>query len=162
VRIAGQAPLKATVFEMERLRCNGCGQLFTAEEREQPGPRKYDETAAAMIAQLPYGSGMPFKRLQRLEGSLGIPLPTATLWEVVEKPAEVSFRPAWDELIRQAAQGEVVHNDDTGMRILRLAREPSEKRSVYLPPGLYRAVLDGRPRSTSADQSTPERIWPMC
>jgi transposase len=51
VRIVGQAPLKATVFEMERLRCNGCGQLFTAEQPEQVGPRKYEETAAAMIAQ---------------------------------------------------------------------------------------------------------------
>jgi hypothetical protein len=37
VRIVGQAPLKATVFEMERLRCNGCGQLFTAEQPEQVG-----------------------------------------------------------------------------------------------------------------------------
>jgi transposase len=135
VRIVGQAPLKATVFEMERLRCNGCGQLFTAEEPEQAGPRKYDETAAAMIAQLRYGSGMPFKRLQRLEGSLGIPLPVATLWEVVEAGAEPLW-PALDELIRQAAQGEVMHNDDTGMRILRLAREPSEKRTGIFTTGV--------------------------
>src|SRR5205085_2415589 len=28
------------------------------------------------------------------------------------------FRPALEELIRQAAQGSVIHNDDTGMRIL--------------------------------------------
>jgi len=30
VRFVGQAPLKATVFEMERLRCNACGEMFTA------------------------------------------------------------------------------------------------------------------------------------
>ena len=30
VRIVGQAPLAATVFEMERLRCNACGEVFTA------------------------------------------------------------------------------------------------------------------------------------
>ena len=30
VRIIGQAPLAATVFEMERLRCNACGEIFTA------------------------------------------------------------------------------------------------------------------------------------
>jgi len=52
VRIIGQAPLKATVFERERLRCNGCGQLFTAAEPEGVGLEKYDATAAAMIAQL--------------------------------------------------------------------------------------------------------------
>jgi transposase len=52
VRIIGQAPLEATVFEMERLRCNGCGQLFTAAEPEGVGREKYDATAVAMIAQL--------------------------------------------------------------------------------------------------------------
>ena len=45
VRIVGQAPLEATVFEMERLRCNACGQIFTADEPEAAGPDKYDETA---------------------------------------------------------------------------------------------------------------------
>ena len=37
VRIVGHAPLEATVFEMERLRCNACGQVFTAEEPEDGG-----------------------------------------------------------------------------------------------------------------------------
>src|SRR5215471_12515817 len=32
IRIVGQGPLKATVFEIERLRCNACCQVFTAEE----------------------------------------------------------------------------------------------------------------------------------
>ena len=32
------------------------------------------------------------------------------------------IRPAFDELIRQAAQGEVFYNDDTSMKILALAR----------------------------------------
>ncbi|MBV9505477.1 MAG: hypothetical protein JO323_10810 [Acidobacteriia bacterium] len=44
---------------------------------------------------------------------LGIPLPAATQWEIVEEEAEV-IKPARDELIRQAANGEVLHNDDTG------------------------------------------------
>jgi len=135
VRIVGQAPLQATVFEMERLRCNGCGQMFTAEAPEQAGPEKYDETAVAMIAQLRYGSGVPFQRLERLQGTLGIPLPAATQWEVIEEPAEL-IRPAHVELIRQAAQGEVMHNDDTGMRILRLAREPSDERTGLFTTGM--------------------------
>jgi len=124
VRIVGRPPLEATRYEMERLRCNGCNQIFTAETPPEAGPDKYDETAAAMIAQLRYGSGVPFKRLERLEGNLGIPLPAATQWGLVEREAE-RIRPAYDELIRQAAQGEVMHNDDTGMRILHLAREPA-------------------------------------
>jgi len=39
-------------------------------------------------------------------------------------------------LIRQAAQGEVLHNDDTSMRILRLAREPSDKRTGVFTSGI--------------------------
>lgn len=124
IRIVGRPPLEATRYEMERLGCNGCNQVFTAETPPEAGPEKYDATAAAMIAQLRYGSGVPFKRLERLEGNLGIPLPAATQWGLIERKAE-RLRPTLQELIRQAAQGEVAHNDDTGMRILKLAREPA-------------------------------------
>jgi transposase len=135
VRIVGQAPLAATVFSLERLRCGACGQVFTAQEPEGVGPEKYDETAAAMIAQLKYGSGTPFYRLEQLQGQLGIPLPAATQWEVVEEAAEL-LKPVRDELIRQAAQGEVMHNDDTSMRVLRLAREPSDERTGVFTSGI--------------------------
>jgi len=124
IRITGRPPLEATAYELEQLRCNGCGQVFTAKAPAEAGEKKYDESAVAMIAQLRYGSGVPFQRLERLEANLGIPLPVATQWEVVKEKAE-SLRPALEELIRQAAQGEVAHNDDTGMRILKLAREPA-------------------------------------
>ncbi len=60
VRIRGQAPLAATVYELERLRCNACGQIFTAQEPEGIGPEKYDETTGATIGQMKYGSGAPF------------------------------------------------------------------------------------------------------
>lgn len=73
VRIVGQAPLAATLYELDRLRCNLCGEVFTAPEPEGVGPEKYDETTAAMIALLKYGSGMPFYRLEKLEQLLGRP-----------------------------------------------------------------------------------------
>jgi len=78
VRIVGHAPLEATVFERERLRCNACGEVFTAEEPDTAGAAKYDETAVAMVAVMKYGTGMPFKRLERLQSQLGMPLPVAT------------------------------------------------------------------------------------
>jgi hypothetical protein len=55
--------------------------VFTAEEPEGIGPDKYDATATAMIAQLKYGTGVPFTRLERTEGQMGIPLPAATQLE---------------------------------------------------------------------------------
>src|SRR5271157_5545247 len=78
-----------------------CGQVFTAQEPEGVGAEKYDETAAAMIAQLKYGAGTPFYRLEQLEKQMGIPLPAATQWEIVEETAQL-IKPARDELIRQA------------------------------------------------------------
>jgi len=142
VRIIGQAPLAATVYSLERLRCGTCGQVFTAQEPEGVGPEKYDETAAAMIAQLKYGAGTPFYRLEQLEKQLGIPLPAATQWEIVEDTAQL-IRPARDELIRQAAQGTVVHNDDTGMRVLMLNRDPSDQRTGVFTSGVV-SVGEGR------------------
>src|ERR1035437_7019459 len=135
VRIVGQAPLAATVYALERLRCGACGQVFTAQEPEGVGPEKYDETAAAMIAQLKYGAGTPFYRLEQLEGQLGIPLSATTQWEIVEEAAQV-IKPARDELIQQAAQGTVVHNDDTSMRVLRLKRDPSDQRTGVFTSGI--------------------------
>src|SRR5467141_4165382 len=88
-----------------------------------------------MIAQLKYGSGTPFYRLEQLQAQLGIPLPAATQWEVVEEAAEL-LKPARDELIRQAAQGEVMHNDDTSMRVLRLVRERSDERTGVFTSGI--------------------------
>ena len=135
IRIVGQPPLEATVFEMERLRCNGCGEVFTAAEPPSAGAEKFDATALAMIALLKYGTGMPFNRMKRLQGQLGIPLPATTQWELMEAFAKL-LRPLLKELIRQAAQGSVVHNDDTGMRILKLLRGADDGRTGTFTSGI--------------------------
>ena len=121
VRIKGQAPIAATVYELEKLRRNLCGDVFTAAAPEEAGQEKYDETAASMIALLRYGSGFPWYRLEGLQENLGIPLPVATQCEIVKETA-AQIQPAGDELIRQAARGGVMHNDDTSMRVLSLDR----------------------------------------
>jgi transposase len=135
VRLMGQAPLQASVYQLDRLRCNLCGEVFTAPEPEGVGPEKHDETTAAMIAVLKYGSGMPFYRLEKLEQLLGVPMPASTQWEIVEEEAEL-IQAARDELIRQAAGGEVLHNDDTSMRVLHLAREPGDDRTGVFTSGI--------------------------
>jgi len=117
VRIVGQAPIHADVYRLERLRCNTCGDVFTATAPEGVGSEKYDATSTAMVALMKYGSGFPFHRLERLEGNLGIPLPASTQWEMVRNGAEL-IEPAFEELIRHAASGEVLYNDDTSVKIL--------------------------------------------
>ena len=128
VRLIGRAPIEATVYELEKLRCNLCGEVFTAKAPDQTGDDKYDATVGSMIAILRYGSGFPMHRLEKLENSLGIPLPTSVQWEIVGTMA-IQIRPVYDELIRQAAQGEVLHNDDTSMPVLSLRRDIDEEES---------------------------------
>jgi transposase len=135
IRIVGQAPLQATVFEMERLRCNACGEVFTANQPQSVGAEKFDPAAVVMIALLKYGTGMPFNRMERLEGQLGMPLPAATQWELMEAAAKL-IKPVLDDLIRQAAQGGVMHNDDTGMRVLKLARNTDDGRTGTFTSGI--------------------------
>jgi len=127
VRITGQVPLHATVYELQKLRCGLCGNVFTAPTPEGMQAEKYDAKAGSMIALLKYGSGLPFNRLQGLQGNLGVPLPASTQWGIVQ-PMAASVEPAYDELIRQAAQGEVVHNDDTTVKILEAMGKRAEKK----------------------------------
>ena len=122
VRITGMAPLGATVYECARLRCNLCGEVFTAPAPEGVGAVRYDETASSMVGLLKYGCGLPFHRIEVLQRGLAIPLPAATQWELV-RDAAVLLAPVFAELTRQAAQGELVHNDDTVMKILALTAE---------------------------------------
>jgi len=132
VRITGNAPIGAKVYQMQKLRCNLCGEIFIADTPADIGEQKYDAASAAMIALLKYGSGMPFYRLEQLQGSCGIPLPASTQWEIVEQMAD-GFYPVYYELNRQAAQGDVVYNDDTTMKILALMQnnDQSERKGIF-------------------------------
>jgi len=126
IRVTGMAPLSAKVYEIERLRCGACGEVFTAKPPAGVGEEKYDESVPAMVAMLKYGAGVPFYRLEKLQRNMGIPLPAATQWELV-RDASVPLAPVHDEMIRQAAQGELVQNDDTTMKILELiANRPDD------------------------------------
>ena len=145
IRITATAPLSATIHEMESLRCNLCSEIFTAAPPEDIGEEKYDEAARSMIAILKYGNGFPFHRLEKLQESLGIPLPAATQWDLVEQDGTQLF-PIYNELIRQAAQGDVVHNDDTNMKIQQLIKENKEagpERKGMFTTGIV-SVLQGR------------------
>ncbi len=122
VRITGQPPLTAKIYQLQKLRCHLCGQVFTAAAPAEAGCHKYAATAGSMIGLLKYGSGLPFNRLAGLQGHLEIPLPASTQWDIVRAVA-ANLAPAFAELIRQAAQGDVLHNDDTTVKILSLMGE---------------------------------------
>jgi len=127
VRVTGNAPLSATVYELQKLRCNLCQKIFTATVPDDIGDEKYDAASGAMIALLKYGSGLPFNRLDQLQATLDVPLPSSTQWEIVESVAD-KIHPVYPALMRQAAAGDVVYNDDTVMKILELMKQSDEDR----------------------------------
>jgi transposase len=127
VRVTGNAPCSATVYELQKLRCNLCQKIFTAAAPDHIGDEKYDAASGAMIALLKYGSGLPFNRIDQLQATLGVPLPSSTQWEIVESVAD-KIHPVYQALMRHAAGGEVVYNDDTVMKILELIKQSDEDR----------------------------------
>lgn len=141
IRITGTSPLTASVYELEKLRCNLCGEIFTANAPQGVGDEKYDASAGAMIALLKYGNGFPFHRLENLQDSVGIPLPASTQWDIV-RDFYWYTRPAFDELVRQAAGSQLIHNDDTTMKILSVVNETQDaKRKGIFTSGMV-AVSD--------------------
>lgn len=131
VHITGGAPLQSTVFELSRLRCNLCGELFTAPPPEEAAKGKYDESAAAMIAILKYSCGMP--------------VAASTQWEIIDAASAMLER-VHGALLSAAAQGEVVHNDDTTAKVLAYLQEqdPESTRKGVFTTGLVSIKDDQR------------------
>lgn len=120
VKVVGQSPLGATIFQLERLRCRLCDAVFTAPmPAGQSTTPKYDHSCAAMLAVLRYGAGMPFYRIEGLQASLNVPLPDSTQWDIVSQ-ALTAPKAVFTELIKQAAQAPLLHTDDTPTKILSL------------------------------------------
>jgi transposase len=122
IRLIGNSLLSAHRYELERLRSSGCGTVLTAPLPPEAPQDKYDARAKAAVAVLKYGYGMPFHRLEQFEGHLGVPLPAATQWELVEQVADAAF-PVYRTLRELASQAAVFYADDSPIRILSLVAE---------------------------------------
>lgn len=164
LRFKSQPPVQARVYEMERMRCNLCGEIFTAPEPHGVGPEKYDESVPAMVAQLKYGSGMPFNRIEELQKNLGVPLPASTQWELVRDAAEL-MKPVHSALIEQAAQAQVIHNDDTGyysraliIDVLKIADSPAK---LYSCEKFFKILTNLGPAAAYIFVTSPEITSPF-
>lgn len=135
IRVIGGAPLQATAYHLEKLKCSLCGAIFTAKPPDDVGDTKYNETVPSLLALLVYGSGFARHRLESLQGRLGIPLPHTTQWDLLNRTAK-QLEPILNELIRQAAQGVLLHSDDTSRKILELERPDEEVRTGVFTTGI--------------------------
>ena len=153
VRLKGQPPVGGLVYPCERLRCHLCGKVYTAALPAEAGEAKYDPSVASIVATLRYGEGMPWSRLQRLQRFAGVPLPASDQWILVRDAAECGPRVVFEHLIGLAAQGELLHHDDTSMQVLELTKklkhnqplreDDPDRRGVFTTAILSRA--EGRP-----------------
>lgn len=124
VRITAQPMFPATIWEMGRLRCNLCGQVFTAPPPPQALLGKYDPKVGLMLGLMRFGSGLPHYRMEKMQKDFGVPLPQSTQWKLMEQSVR-ELAPVQEELIRVAASGELLHNDDTTMRVQSLKKQKS-------------------------------------
>jgi hypothetical protein len=122
MRLDGNALVSAIRYELEKLRCSACGEVFTAELPGDVAEQKYSARARAVLAVGRYYLGLPFHRIEGYQGMLGVPLPDATQWELIEKVGDSGYV-VFRYLERLAAQGELIYQDDTAVRILSLVKE---------------------------------------
>jgi len=122
LKFFGQALLIAKIWLQERWRCNLCLEIFKAPlPHEATGP-KFDVSAVVNLAVARFGYGIPAYRLEQSQASQGVPFSASVQMAQLGRAYE-HLIPVFDELVRQAAQVELLHNDDTGMKVLEILDE---------------------------------------
>ena len=121
LRFAGQPLVSVTRWQLERLRCGACGAISVAHMPPEADPETYGISLKVTLAVAHYHLGLPFKRIESFQNMMGMPLPDATQWDLVEQIADGTY-PVFDALKYLGAQQPLVHQDDTGARILSLIR----------------------------------------
>jgi len=122
MRLDGNALLSAVRYELEKLRCSACGQIFTAAMPAAAGTEKYTARARAVLALARYYLGLPWHRLEGFQALVGVPVPDATQWDQGEIVGDCTY-PIFKWLEKEAAQGDVIFQDDTPQRVLALMEE---------------------------------------
>ncbi|MBX7223861.1 MAG: transposase [Blastocatellia bacterium] len=117
LRLTGHPPIDATHYQLQTLRCSACLERFPAPLPVGVKPEKYDSSADVVMALLKYGGSLPFYRLERLQRSMGVPLPASNQYARCRGLA-VDLLPVFEELRLQAAKGEIWFGDDTSLRLL--------------------------------------------
>jgi hypothetical protein len=122
LRIVGQKVAEVRKIIVQRLRCNLCHYLIQAEIPAWVGTEKYDAGFKAWVVLQKYRVAVPFYRQENFQKLLDFPLPDATQWDLVEKVAGFCYQ-VFDSLTVMAANSDVIHKDDTRVRIQEIIKE---------------------------------------
>ncbi len=129
LRITAHSPYSAEKHVVEQLRCNGCGEVFSAtlpEHVKADGrvDQQYGYSARAMMAINKYFAGSPFYRQEGLQNLFGAHIASSTQWDQCEKVAD-DLHPLFKHLKALSANAHTFYLDDTTNRILN--KVPVEK-----------------------------------
>jgi len=127
LQFTGNPLITATNYEREVLRCAKCQDRYVAPLPEGVEEKRYDATCDATIAIMKYGGGLPWYRQSGLQSMAGVPLSESTMWERCEATADAALS-VYLLLMREAAAGEIIHTDDTRVRILSCLKEDEEEK----------------------------------
>lgn len=136
IKITGQGFAKATKYVQQKLRCGLCGLLLSAPLPPSISDSKYDYQFKSQLCMLKYYMGLPFYRIEAYQKTLGMPLPDSTQWQLVEEVAN-SVYPIFYHLENLAAQGRLVHADDTTVRILSCILENKNPETNLKRKGMF-------------------------
>jgi transposase len=138
MRIDGPALLSAIRDEWQKLRCAACGHMVTASLPTEGGEDKDRPRARAVLAIGRYALGLPLYRLQSSQAMLGGPVADATQWDQSEQGGD------WSDVVLAsletlAAQGELISQADTSVRLLTRLKENQERQARAEAMGFSRS-----------------------
>ena len=144
LRITGNTPFVPELHLSERLRCNACGQFFTAPLPDEvtadgKADQKYGFSARSLMALNKYFSGAPFYRQESLQDILGLSICASTIFDQCEYLAN-DLKPVFMALKTLAGNADHFHLDDTTHRILEQGPIKKKKRNsdkMQLRTGLF-------------------------
>jgi len=122
IRVVGQPMAAVFHLDAEKLRCSTCGDVFTAALPARFCDEKYDPYFKALLVVQKYFMGVPFHRQAFLQSYMGFFLAASVQFELSEQVADCSY-PVVKSLERLAANGTVIANDDTHVKILSVIKD---------------------------------------
>lgn len=138
VRVKGQNLAAVHKYQVDKLRCSLCSHMVSANIPSHVGAEKYDVAFKALLALQKYYVAVPFYRQAYFQSLLGVPLPASTQWQLIEEVGGSALL-VFPTLEHMAANGEVVHNDDSHVKITDLIRHnrlnPDKERTGMFTTG---------------------------
>lgn len=145
VRIKGQNLAAVHKYWIEKLRCATCGHLVQADVPHHVGQEKYDSAFKAILVLQKYYVAVPFYRQAYFQLLLQLPLPVSTQWQLIEKVFSIVIY-IFKVLEHQAANGNIIHNDDSHVKITDLIRlnrvSPAKERTGMFTTGILSRADD--------------------